>query len=64
VDVLGRGGRYILASSHLMGDEEPVENVVAMYDEARSYRPARKRLRTPLAVVKGAGSEEGVWTSN
>lgn len=39
VDVLGRGGRYILSSMHVLMDDVPVENVLAMYDEARTYRP-------------------------
>ncbi len=43
VDVLGPGGRYILASSHLLYPDVPVENVLAMYDEAHSYHPACNR---------------------
>ncbi len=39
VDILGKGGRYILTSMHLLMDDVPVENALAMYDEARSYRP-------------------------
>jgi uroporphyrinogen decarboxylase len=39
VDTLGKRGRYILASMHLLMDDVPVENVLAMYDEARSYQP-------------------------
>ena len=39
IDTLGRGGRYILASMHLLMDDVPFENVLAMYDEARSYIP-------------------------
>ncbi|MBM4028929.1 MAG: hypothetical protein FJ280_26565 [Planctomycetes bacterium] len=40
VDILGRGGRFILATSHLIMDDVPVGNVVAMYDEAKEYAPA------------------------
>jgi uroporphyrinogen decarboxylase len=38
-DILGEGGRYILSTSHFLMDDVPVENVVALYDEARSYWP-------------------------
>lgn len=38
IDILAPGGGYCLAPSHdLMLDEFPVENVVAMYDEAFEY---------------------------
>jgi uroporphyrinogen decarboxylase len=38
VDIMSPGGGYCLAPSHdLMLDEFPVENVIAMYDEAFSY---------------------------
>lgn len=39
VEVLARNGRYILASMHFLMNDVPVENVLAMYDEARTYRP-------------------------
>jgi len=32
------GGRYILANMHLLMDDVPVENALAMYDEAHTYR--------------------------
>ena len=38
IDTLGKGGRYILASMHFLMDDVPVENVLAMYDEATTYR--------------------------
>lgn len=38
VDILGKGGGYILASQHLLMDDVPAENVLAMYYEACSYR--------------------------
>jgi len=37
-DVFGVGGRYILANMHLLMDDVPVENALAMYDEAHTYR--------------------------
>jgi len=39
IDILGKGGGYILSSSHLLTDDIPVENVIAMYDEAGNYLP-------------------------
>ncbi len=38
-DLMGRGGRYIMASAHFMMDDIPLENVLAMYAEAHSYVP-------------------------
>jgi uroporphyrinogen decarboxylase len=38
VDTLGKGGHFILASMHFLMDDVPVENVLAMYDEARTYQ--------------------------
>jgi len=38
VDVLGEGGGYVLNSVHNLQDDVPVENIVAMFDEARTYR--------------------------
>ena len=39
VDVLGKDGGYILGSAHSLMDDVPTRNVLAMYDEARCYRP-------------------------
>ena len=39
IEVMAKGGRYILASMHFLMDEVPPENVLAMYDEARAYVP-------------------------
>lgn len=39
VEVMARGGRYIMSSMHVLMDDMPVENVLAMYDEARAYQP-------------------------
>lgn len=40
IDSLGRGGGYVLNSVHNIQPDVPAENVIAMFDEARSYRPA------------------------
>lgn len=39
VDCLGQSGGYVLNSVHNIQDDVPVENIVAMFDEARGYRP-------------------------
>ncbi len=39
IDILGHEGGFILSSSHDLMDDVPVENIVAMYDEAISYYP-------------------------
>lgn len=39
IEILGENGGYILASCHFMMDDIPVENALAMYDEARSFQP-------------------------
>jgi uroporphyrinogen decarboxylase len=39
IDVLGRGGGYILGPSHWIQAGTPAENVVAMFDMAREHRP-------------------------
>lgn len=39
INILGKGGGYILASTHFLMDDVPYENVLAMYDEARHYVP-------------------------
>lgn len=38
VEVLGRGGGYILCSSHHIQSDTPVENVITMYDPSLRYR--------------------------
>jgi uroporphyrinogen decarboxylase len=38
VDVLGRGGGYVLCSSHHIQPGTPIENVLAMYDVGLRYR--------------------------
>ncbi len=39
IDCLGAGGGYVLNSVHNIQDDVPAENIVAMFDEARTYRP-------------------------
>jgi uroporphyrinogen decarboxylase len=41
IRVLGHGGGYILGPSHVIQDGTPPENIVAMFDAAREYRPHR-----------------------
>lgn len=41
IEVLGKGGGYIFATSHFMGDDVSVENALAMYREGASYTPLR-----------------------
>jgi uroporphyrinogen decarboxylase len=36
-DTLGKNGRFILANMHLLMEDVPTANVLAMYDEARRY---------------------------
>jgi len=43
VDTLGRGGGYVLCSSHFLMEDVPVENVLEMYDQGRSYVPEGRR---------------------
>jgi uroporphyrinogen decarboxylase len=39
IDVFGKNGGYVLSSSHNIDIDVPVENIVAMYDEAARYYP-------------------------
>lgn len=36
IDIMGKGGGYILASMHFLMEDVPYENVLAMYEEAQS----------------------------
>ena len=38
IDILGKGGRYVLCTGHFLMDDVPLDNALAMYDEARRYR--------------------------
>jgi uroporphyrinogen decarboxylase len=37
IDLMGKGGGYVLTSVHCIQAEVPPENIVAMFEEARSY---------------------------
>ena len=39
IDVLGAGGGYILAPCHRLQAVSPPENIIAMYNEAKTYYP-------------------------
>ncbi len=39
IQELGPGGGYILAPSHNIGDDVPLENILAFFDAAREYGP-------------------------
>jgi uroporphyrinogen decarboxylase len=47
IDVMAKGGRYILSSIHFLTDNIPVQNVVAMVDEARTYQASWHRKGQP-----------------
>jgi uroporphyrinogen decarboxylase len=37
LEVMKPGGGYALSPTHMLQDNSPVENVVAMYDAAKNY---------------------------
>jgi uroporphyrinogen decarboxylase len=37
---MGEGGGYILAPAHCIQPDTPLENVLAIYDEALNYVPS------------------------
>jgi uroporphyrinogen decarboxylase len=39
IDCLGKGGGYVLAAVHNIQAEVPPENIVALFEEARTYKP-------------------------
>ena len=43
IEVLGRGGGYVLGAVHNIQPDVPVENILAMYEHARAYMPSYKR---------------------
>jgi uroporphyrinogen decarboxylase len=66
VQVLGRQGGYIMASSHHIQSDTPLANVLAMYDVALRYRQEdtvpgvwQPQLKTPAATV----SASDVWVA-
>lgn len=40
IEQLGEGGGYILASCHNLQPDVPTENILAMFEHAREYRPS------------------------
>jgi uroporphyrinogen decarboxylase len=38
IDTLGKGGGHVLAGGHAIQRDVPPENVVAMFDAARTHR--------------------------
>jgi uroporphyrinogen decarboxylase len=40
IDTMAPGGGFILGPTHNFQADIPTENIVAMYDAAREYRPA------------------------
>jgi uroporphyrinogen decarboxylase len=38
IDIFGPGGRFILGNTHILMEDVPAGNVMAMFDEARRYR--------------------------
>jgi len=37
IDLVGKGGGYILTGDHSIEPDVPIDNILAMYDEAKSY---------------------------
>ena len=48
LDIMTPGGGYILAPTHMIQDNTPVNNIIAMYDTARSYKinPRQKSMNS------------------
>lgn len=44
IDCMAKGGGYVVASVHNLQREVPPENIIAMFDEARSYGRYRQRV--------------------
>jgi uroporphyrinogen decarboxylase len=38
VNILGAGGGYVMASSHHIQSDTPIENILAMYETELRYR--------------------------
>ena len=38
IDILGKNGHYVFTTMHFLMDDVPVENALAMHDEAMTYR--------------------------
>jgi uroporphyrinogen decarboxylase len=39
VDVLGKDGGYVCTTCHFLMDDVPLDNVLAMYQEAKTHQP-------------------------
>lgn len=39
IDIFGKGGRYILTSSHIVTEDIPAANIIAMFEEAALHNP-------------------------
>jgi uroporphyrinogen decarboxylase len=37
IDVLGKGGKYIIAPCHALQQDVPMENIVALYETVANY---------------------------
>ncbi len=47
IDLLGQGGGYVLTSVQSIQEEVPPENIVALFEEGRSYGVYSRRTRVP-----------------
>jgi uroporphyrinogen decarboxylase len=47
IDILGEDGGFVLNSVHNIQDDVPIENIVAMFDQAREYGQAAEREGRP-----------------
>ena len=43
IEVLGRGGGYVVGAVHNIQPDVPVANILAMYEHARAHTPSHKR---------------------
>ena len=39
IDTVGRGGGLVIAPTHVLEPEVPVDNLLALAEETRAYRP-------------------------
>jgi len=46
IDIVGKGGGYILAGDHSIEPDVPVDNILAMYEEAKNYSRAKYEARS------------------
>jgi uroporphyrinogen decarboxylase len=50
IDIMAVGGGFVLNSVHNIQNDVAAENVVAMFDEARSYRPTPRVARVKVSA--------------